>query len=131
MEWATWATERGVGGASEVVEYLRMLAPELPVQAANPAPGRASGVAEILQELAPETPEQAANPAPGRPLCEPGVSHPPGRKRRGPRVNWMFQAAAEGCMTCVHHYVLVAKMDPLAQSENIKYKALDWATWAA
>ena len=104
MEWATWAAARDVDGASGVAEYLR--------------------------ELAPELPEQAANPAHGRPLCEPGVSHPPGRKRRGPRVNLMLQAAAEGCKTCAQYYVRVGKIDPPSRPENAMCTALDWATWA-
>ena len=105
LDWATWAASNGVDGASGVAEYLR--------------------------ELAPELPEQAANPATGRRLCCLGESHPPGRKRSRSKANWMFQAAAEGCKTCVRYYVRIEKVDPLSQSENAKYTALDWANWAA
>ena len=77
--------------------------------------------------------QSAAGPsaAPGRPLCSPGASHPPSNQRRGQRVYWMLQAAAEGCKSCVQYYVLVEKIDPCSRSENAGYTALDWATWAA
>ena len=31
----------------------------------------------------------------------------------------------------MQYYVRVEKIDPLSRSENAKYTALDWATWAA
>ena len=119
FDFSVYAHSRGVSGADEVVDFLRT---RLSVDAES----RGVGAAESSGS------QNAAGPssAPGRPLCEPGVSHPPGRKRRGPRVNWMLQAAAEGCKTCVQYYVRVETIDPPSRSENAKYTALDWATWA-
>ena len=64
-------------------------------------------------------------------LC--GREHKACRKKRGgPSPQYkMFAAAAEGCLMCVRYYVELDGIPHDAASENNKYTALDFATWAA
>ena len=41
----------------------------------------------------------------------------------------MFQAASQGCKTCVQHCIDVKGIDPNVQSRRRKYTAISWATW--
>ena len=41
----------------------------------------------------------------------------------------MFQAASQGCKTCVQHCIDVKGIDPNVQSRRRKYTAMSWATW--
>ena len=120
LDFAVYAHSRGVARADEIADFLRT---RLSVGAESRGVGAAEGSGS----------QSVADPssAPGRSLCDPGASHPPVKKRRGQRVYWMVQAAAEGCKSCVQYYVEEEHIDPSSRSEDTKYAALDWATWAA
>ena len=40
--------------------------------------------------------------------CVPGRTHMPKRGRRRERKYWLFEAASQGCLRCVKHYLEVA-----------------------
>ena len=119
LDFASYAHSRGVAGADAVAEFLRARQRADGDGGAGPSGGDSGYIAA------------APLPADAPPPCLPGASHPPSKKRRGSRVCWMYQAAAEGCKTCVQYYVDVEAVDPRTRSDNMGYTALDWAVWAA
>ena len=52
------------------------------------------------------------------PVCTPGHSHPPSKKRRGLRQYWLFQATLDGCKECVAYFLTTENLDPNSASLN-------------
>ena len=42
----------------------------------------------------------------------------------------MFEAASQGCVECVKHYLEVEGVDTASESDTMHYTVLDWAEWA-
>ena len=64
--------------------------------------------------------------------CPLWETHLPSQRRRG-RENgmyYLFQAAYEGCYSCVRRYIDEEGVDINSMSANRKYTALAWAEWA-
>ena len=59
-----------------------------------------------------------------------GTSHPPRRQDRTARKYFMFEAASQGCVECVKHYLEVEGVDTASESDTMHYTVLDWAEWA-
>ena len=89
LDFANWATERGVAGAREVAAYLAQEA-----------------------FLAQETEAHSLSEWSGVADCIPGLSHSPTKRRRALRKYWLFGAARAGCMRCVTPFIEVEGVDP-------------------
>ena len=64
------------------------------------------------------------------PTCTPGHSHPPSKKRRDIRDDWLFQATPKGCKECVTHFLTTEHLDPNSVSLKVGYTVLDYALFA-
>ena len=62
--------------------------------------------------------------------CVPGERHKPARKRVDERRYWLYEAAWDGCLTCVRHFLEDEHVDPDSRSHSQGYTVLDWAVWA-
>ena len=63
----------------------------------------------------------------------PDVAHVPTQKsykKTKDRKYFLFRAAEDGCVPCVHSLITHEGIDPMAQSDSCKYSAEDFATWA-
>ena len=149
LDFATWAAEKDVVGAQEVMAFLAQEAGAdaggqpnteqhgVAAAAADDAPQRATRVAS--QEAEPTTRACPAStglaaggispPVPGH-ACSPGETHVPSTRRRQQRKYWLFQAASEGCLRCVRHFVEAEGVDPASESDTNGWTALDFAVWA-
>ena len=60
--------------------------------------------------------------------CVPGVSHrPQDAVRARERKYWLFQAAWDGCLRCVKHFLEGKIVQPQEISNSSGFSALDWA----
>lgn len=65
-------------------------------------------------------------------LCSGLDAHTPTQnsfKKTGHRKYFMFQAAADGCLTCLRHLIEIEGIDWTLTSDSCKYSALDFAQW--
>ena len=62
--------------------------------------------------------------------CVPGVSHQPqDAVRARERKYWLFQAAWDGCLCCVKHFLEGKIVQPQEISNSSGFSALDWALY--
>ena len=65
-------------------------------------------------------------------ICPRGKDHCPKKEQRRKHIkHWLYQAANQGCLSCVRHCIEELGVDPQIESDSQKYTPLDWATWAA
>ena len=65
-------------------------------------------------------------------ICSQGKDHRPRSADKSKQIKfWMFSAAFQGCLACTKFCIDVLGVDKDRESENRKYKALDWAQWGA
>ena len=115
MTWAKWGREQGIAGTDEVIAYL---APRVPDVAQSADASEDPTI--CTDDFRPEAPY----------ICPHGKDHTPRRAdQRQYTAYWMFQAASQGCKTCVQHCIDVKRIDPNVQSRRRKYTAMSWATW--
>ena len=62
--------------------------------------------------------------------CVRGVAHAPCRRRRGQPRYWLFQAAQDGCLSCVTRMLQEDSSLRHVTSETQQYTALDFAQWS-
>ena len=64
-------------------------------------------------------------------ICPKGKDHCPKSSARRKHVKeWLYNAAWQGCLPCVQHCIEVIGVDAQIESDNKKYTALAWGTWA-
>ena len=115
MTWAKWGREQGIAGTDEVIAYLASLVPDF-AQSADAS----EDPTICMDDFRPESPY----------ICPHGKDHTPRKAdQRQYTGYWMFQAASQGCKTCVQHCIDVKRIDPNVQSRRRKYTAMSWATW--
>ena len=56
--------------------------------------------------------------------------HRPSKRHQHLKQYWLFQAACDGCLECVRHFLTKEDVDPFSVSETQKYTVLDMANWA-
>ena len=63
-------------------------------------------------------------------ICSQGKNHQPRSADKRKKIKfWMFSAAFQGCLACTKFCIDMLGVDKDSESENRKYKALDWAQW--
>ena len=104
LDFALYAQQRGISGASELVAYLRSTWPQMSSRTST--------------SIASES------------HCNPGFAHLPPQTRRTQRKYFLFEAARAGCVPCVRHFLTEEKIDPFSRSETHGYSVLDFALYA-
>ena len=113
--WAKWGREQGIAGTEEVIAYLDSLLPDF-----APSADAIEDPTMCMDDFRPESPY----------ICPYGKDHTPRKADQRQYIGyWMFQAASQGCKTCVQHCIDVKGIDPSVQSRRRKYTAMSWATW--
>ena len=75
------------------------------------------GAQEVVQYLRDTYPEMPSG-------------HRPPKRHAHLKHYWLFQAASDGCLECVKHFLKKNEVDPFCVSETQEYTVLDMAKWA-
>ena len=65
-------------------------------------------------------------------ICPHGLDHQPRLwRKRNSFKEWFYEAAKQGCLSCIRHCVEVLHVDTGVKSDNAGFTALDWSRWVA